>query len=103
MKETIKRSPNMKIVIEWAGYSSLWPRDVYLTHLSDLLDWFVEMKYKFWYVQRVNRGSPPRHCNKELFIQMTKQDFINLTNEINAKKINMDLMFIPGHIDPNSL
>jgi hypothetical protein len=103
MKETIKRSPNMKIVIEWAGYSALWPIDVYQEHLSALLDWFKELNYRFWYVDRVNRYAPPRHCNKEKFIEMTKQGFIDISNEINQKKINMDLLFAPGYLDPNTL
>ena len=50
MKETIKRSPNMKIAIEWSGYSAHMSRDIYLQHLRDLLDWFEELKYKFWHV-----------------------------------------------------
>jgi len=54
----------MKIVIEWAGYSEHWPRNVYLEHLSAVLDWFKELKYRFWYVDRVNRYAAPRHCNK---------------------------------------
>jgi len=34
---------------------------------------------------------------------MSKQGFIDLANEINQKKINMDLLFAPGHVDPNAL
>ena len=47
MKETIKRSPDLIMVVEWSGRSEHWPRDVYLEHFKALLDWFETLNYKF--------------------------------------------------------
>ena len=40
MKEVIKRSPNIIIVIEWSGYSSHISQQEYDKRLGELLTWF---------------------------------------------------------------
>ena len=76
MKETIKRSPNLIIVIEWSGKSQLWTQDVYIEHFSALLDWFETLNYKFWHPNLRLLKIEPQTCDKIKFIQMSKERFL---------------------------
>ena len=40
MKKVMKRSPNIKIAIEWSGYSLRLSHAEYEKRLTDLLKWF---------------------------------------------------------------
>lgn len=78
MKKTIERSPGMIIVTEWTAYSKLWPRDVYLQHLKDLLTWFDNLKYRYWKLGTGNNTV----CSNTRFDEMTREQLLVETDQL---------------------
>jgi hypothetical protein len=86
-------------VTEWTAYSKVWPRDVYVTHLKELLAWFEDLKYKFWRLGNQNG----QNCFKKPFVQMSKAELLELTDDLFRRNIFIDIVIAPGTLDPNSL
>ena len=88
MKETIMRSPNIVMYVEWSG------RTPDFTDIRDrrnqLLDWFVDLEFKFYL-------PGPIGCGSIKLVEWT----VDQVKAIDDENKLQDIIFIPSHIDPN--
>lgn len=105
MKKIISRSPNIKIIIEWAGRGVTMTTEQYNAKRDEILAWFYDNNFTFYIIDREDLAGQAftRTCeDKENFIAVDIQG----VRDIGAKledNIPMDFIILPNHIDPNTL
>ena len=93
MKETIKRSPNIAIMCEWAGYSNNSKDGK--KKIKDLIDWFLSLKFKFY--RLADRSG---NCSPQNFYEVTPEYVLSMPDPKDNGTFP-DIFIIPEHIDPN--
>lgn len=66
--------------------------------------WFQSLNYKFYQPEADDLIYRKAVCSKnETFLEMSQQKFLEITNELYERKVPIDVVFAPSHIDPNAM
>ena len=91
LMETVSRSPNMIIMIEWWGQEYINSRNAKkIKKMGELLKKLERREYKFYYAQFT-----PGNC-AVTFVHQTYEQAME------SRVYYSDIFYVPQHIDPNN-
>ena len=104
MKNLLKRSTDLIIVIEWTCFSTHIAAEDYDKRLMDLLTWLEKAGYSFWKVLRKEYpGGSQKQCVHEKFEKIDKFAFKEFCRVLREHDSLVDVIIAADHIDINSL